>query len=48
MKKSWHAPTIETLDVRLTENGTIQYTEEGDLFFKPEVGEEVFIGETHS
>ena len=34
MKKEWHAPSIETLDVRMTESGNY-YTPEEDVIFAP-------------
>lgn len=39
MKKPWNAPSIETLDVRMTESGYIKREIEGtDVIFKPTDG----------
>lgn len=43
MKKTWNAPSIETLDVRMTENGQYFWYKEGTIIFKPEEGDEEVI-----
>ena len=45
MKKTWNVPSIETLDVRMTESGVIKRDKEGtDVIFRPEDGgDEYFI-----
>lgn len=48
MKKGWHAPTLTTLDVRLTENGEMPWYAEGTIVFKPNDGNEDIIHSTHS
>ena len=40
MKKEWHAPSIETLDVRMTESGDVYRPIEGTLTFRPDEGED--------
>ena len=45
MKKTWNAPSIETLDVRMTESGALELPEEGKLIFQPEYGTPVILGE---
>ena len=40
MKKTWNAPSIETLDVRMTESGATYWPREGTLVFRPEEGED--------
>ena len=47
MKKTWNVPSIETLDVRMTEDGDMQWIWEGEIIYKPDNGQEV-IHEVHS
>ena len=46
MKKTWNVPSIETLDVRMTESGEKPSEYEGGTFIIDQ-GEWQFIHETH-
>lgn len=40
MKKTWNVPSIETLDVRMTESGKYFWYKEGTITFRPEEGDD--------
>ena len=40
MKKTWNVPSIETLDVRMTESGKYFWYKEGTITFRPDEGDD--------